>query len=64
MSGRGMHRGGTVVLSIAMVAIGIALVVESVAAGSALSLLALIGILFAAAGVGRLYAESRRGGDA
>ncbi|MHB1537968.1 MAG: hypothetical protein ACYCUM_05060 [Solirubrobacteraceae bacterium] len=61
MNGRGVHRGGTVVFSIAMVAIGVALLAEAISAGSELSLLALAGILFLAAGVGRLYLEARRG---
>lgn len=61
MNGRAVHRGTTVVFSIAMVAIGVALLVEAIAAGKELSLLALAGILFLAAGAGRLYVEARRG---
>jgi hypothetical protein len=62
MNGRGVHRGGTVVLSFAMVAIGIALFVQSLAASaSALSGRLIISVLFVAAGAGRLYVEHRRG---
>jgi hypothetical protein len=50
------------VLSIAMVVIGLVVVVESLAQStSALAARLLIGILIAAAGVGRLYIEIRRG---
>jgi hypothetical protein len=62
MNGRGAHRTGTFVLSLAMVAIGIALFVESLAEhASALSGRLLISVLFVAAGAGRLYVELRRG---
>jgi uncharacterized membrane protein YadS len=62
MNGRGLHRGSTFVLSIAMVAIGLVVVVESLAEStSALAARLLIGILITAAGVGRLYIEIRRG---
>ena len=57
-----MHRGGTFVLSLAMLAIGVALFVQSLAENaSALSGRLLIAILFVAAGAGRLYVEVRRG---
>jgi hypothetical protein len=50
------------VLSLAMVAIGIALFVQSiVASASALSGRLIISVLFVAAGAGRLYVELRRG---
>jgi uncharacterized membrane protein HdeD (DUF308 family) len=62
MNGRGVHRGGTFVLSFAMLAIGVALFVESVAEhASALSGRVLIAILFVAAGALRLWVELRRG---
>ena len=62
MNGRGVHRGGTLVLSFAMLAIGIALLVQSLAShASALSGRLLIAILFIAAGAGRMYVEVRRG---
>jgi uncharacterized membrane protein YadS len=64
MNGRGLHRGSTVVLSVAMVAIGLAVVVESLAeSAGALAGRLLIGILIVAAGVGRLYIEIKRGRD-
>jgi hypothetical protein len=62
MTGRQVHRIGTTVLSLAMVAIGIALVVEAIGgAGGVLSARLLLGVLFLAAGSGRLYLEIRRG---
>jgi hypothetical protein len=62
MNGRGVHRGGTFVLSLAMLAIGVALFVQSLAEhASALSGRLLIAILFVAAGAGRLYVEVRKG---
>ena len=62
MSGRDVHRGGTFALSLAMAAIGIALIVQVIAgSGSALSGRLLLGVLFLAAGVGRTYVEVRRG---
>ncbi len=49
-------------LSFAMVAIGVALFVESlVANASALSGRLIISVLFIAAGAGRIYVEFRRG---
>jgi hypothetical protein len=65
MSGRQVHRTGTRALSIAMVAIGVALAVEAVAgAGGVVSVRLLLGLMFLAAGSGRLYLEVRRGGRA
>jgi hypothetical protein len=61
MSGRQFHRTGVFVLSTAMLAIGVALVVEAFASSSAFSGRLLMGVLFAAAGVGRFYVEVRRG---
>ena len=62
MIGRQAHRAGTWVLSLLMAAIGVALIVQAVAGhGSALSPRLLLGALFIAAGVGRLYLEVRRG---
>ena len=53
---------GTFVLSLAMVAIGVALIVQVAAgSGSVLSARFLIGVLFLAAGVGRAFVEIRRG---
>jgi hypothetical protein len=62
MSGRGAHRTGTFVLSLLMAAIGVALIVESVDGhGSVISPRLLLGVLFVAAGAGRLYVEATRG---
>jgi hypothetical protein len=62
MSGRGAHRAGTFVLSLLMAAIGVVLVVQAVTArGSAISPRLLLGALFLAAGVGRIYLEVGRG---
>ncbi len=53
---------GTFVLSLAMVAIGLALIVQAVGGhGSPISPRLLLGVLFIAAGVGRVYVELRRG---
>jgi hypothetical protein len=50
------------VLSVLMVAIGVGLVIQGlVAKGSPLSARLLLGVLFAAAGVARIYLEVRRG---
>jgi hypothetical protein len=62
MNGRGLHRGGTLVLSAAMVAIGVAVVVESLLeSAGALAGRLLIGFLLLAAGIGRVYVEVKRG---
>ncbi|HEX4436946.1 MAG TPA: hypothetical protein VH061_09125 [Solirubrobacteraceae bacterium] len=62
MNGRGIHRGGTFLLSIAMVAIGVVVIVQSLSdSAGPLSARLLLGILFLAAGAGRLYVEIRRG---
>lgn len=61
MSGRQVHRAGTVVLSIAMFVIGVALAVQALSSSSAFSGRLLLGVLFLAAGLGRLYLEMRRG---
>jgi len=65
MIGRQAHRAGTWVLSILMAAIGVALIVEAIGGhGSAISPRLLLGVLFIAAGLGRLYLEARRRRDA
>jgi hypothetical protein len=62
MIGRQAHRTGTFVLSLLMAIIGVALIVEAVGGrGSAISPRLLLGVLFFAAGAGRLYAEVKRG---
>jgi hypothetical protein len=53
--------GATQVLSALMVLIGLAIVVRTVAeGGGAVAFGVLVGLLFVAAGAGRLYAERRR----
>ncbi len=64
MSGRLLHRAGVFVLSAAMAAIGVALVVQAFGSSSALSGRLLLGVLFFGAGVGRFYVELRRGRQA
>ncbi|HEY2283593.1 MAG TPA: hypothetical protein VGH60_08610 [Solirubrobacteraceae bacterium] len=61
MTGRQAHRAGTLVLSLLMGAIGVALIVQAVSGhGGIVSPRLLLGVLFIAAGGGRLYVESRR----
>jgi hypothetical protein len=61
MNGRQAHRMSTFVLSLLMVAIGFALLVQSLDGhASAISPRLLLGVLFIAAGVGRSYVEIRR----
>jgi multisubunit Na+/H+ antiporter MnhB subunit len=60
---RAPRGGATRVLSVAMVLIGIALVVRTVAAGGgAVAQGVLVGALFVLAGAGRLWVESRSAG--
>jgi hypothetical protein len=61
MTGRQAHRIGTTVLSLAMVAIGIALALEGIGGNGVLLSRLLLGVLFLAAGSGRLYLEMKRG---
>jgi hypothetical protein len=57
-----VHRTSTFVLSLLMVVIGLALIVQALEGhGGALSGRTLLGVLFLAAGVGRAYVEVRRG---
>jgi hypothetical protein len=61
MNGRQAHRMSTLVLSLLMAAVGLALIVQSFTGGaSPLSPRLLLGILFIAAGAGRWYVEVRR----
>jgi hypothetical protein len=60
MTGRQVHRAGTTVLSLAMVAIGIALAVEAVSGEGVFSARLLLGVLFVAGGSGRLFIQARR----
>jgi len=51
-----VHRGATLVLSAAMVVVGIAILVRTFGAGGGpLALGTILGVLFVAAGAGRLY---------
>jgi hypothetical protein len=64
MNGRQAHRAGTLALSLLMAAIGVALIVQAVSGnGGVLSPRLLLGVLFIAAGAGRMYVEKRRGGS-
>ena len=49
----------TYVLSVAMIIIGIAIVVRTLLEGGGFALGLLLGVLFVAAGAGRIYAERR-----
>ena len=54
-------RTATQILSVAMLLIGVAIIVRTMAeGGGALAFGLLIGLLFVAAGAGRLYAERHR----
>lgn len=54
--GRDVHRGTTTVLSTLLVLLGVAMIVRTLAAGGgAIAFGLLIGVLFVAAGLGRLY---------
>jgi hypothetical protein len=65
MTGRQVHRSGTLVFSVLMVAIGVALIAQVLAGGGgALSARLLLGVLFLAAGIARVYLERKRGGQA
>jgi hypothetical protein len=62
MKGRTAHHAGTLLMSVLMVAIGVALIVQALSGhGGALSGRTLAGVLFVAAGIGRGYVETRRG---
>jgi hypothetical protein len=62
MNGRQAHRSGTLLLSLLMAAIGIGLIVEAFSAGGgAISSRLLLGVLFIAAGAGRVWVLWRRG---
>ena len=59
--GRSVHRSATLLLSAAMVVIGIAMLVRTLGAGGGpLALGFVLGLLFVAAGAGRLYFTWRR----
>jgi hypothetical protein len=62
MNGRQVHRSATIVLSLLMTVIGVALIVETLAGvrGGGIAVPLLLGLLFTAGGVGRLFLERRR----
>jgi hypothetical protein len=56
VTGRDVHRGGTVVLSTLLLVVGVALVVRTLMAGGGAGALGIVlGVLFALAGAGRLW---------
>jgi hypothetical protein len=58
---RQLHRSTTRLLSLAMIAIGVALIVRTVAAGGGgLALGIALGVLFVTTGAARLYLQGRR----
>ncbi len=62
MTGRQVHRSGTLVFSVVMAAIGIALIAQVLSGdGGVLSARLLLGVLFLAAGIARVYLERKRG---
>lgn len=62
MTGQQAHRSATFVFSLVMVIIGVALIAQAVDGhGGVLSPRLLLGVLFIAAGGGRLYLETKRG---
>ncbi len=59
-SGRDVHRTGTRAFSVVMLLVGVALIVRTVAAGGGAGALGiLLGVLFVAAGAGRLWVTRR-----
>ena len=62
MNPRGVHRAGSLVLSAALVVIGLALIVQGAGASHGVNATrVLLGALFVAAGVARMYVELHRG---
>jgi hypothetical protein len=60
---RDLHRGTTAVMSTILVLLGVAMIVRTlVAGGGAIALGLLLGVLFIAAGAGRLYLNARLAG--
>jgi hypothetical protein len=60
-TGRDVHRAGTQALSIVLLLIGVALVVRTIAAGGGAGALGIVlGVLFIAAGAGRLWVARRQ----
>jgi hypothetical protein len=60
MTARQVHRAGTTVLSLAMVAIGIALAVEAIVGEGVLTARLLLGLLFVIGGSGRIYVQVKK----
>jgi len=61
MTGRTVHSSGTILFSVLMIAIGLALIGQTLGSGtSVLSARLLLGVLFLAAGIARLYLERKR----
>jgi hypothetical protein len=59
---RQFHGAATIVLSALMIVLGVGLVVEAITGhGSAISPRMLLGVLFVAAGAGRIYLRTKRG---
>jgi ABC-type methionine transport system permease subunit len=62
MNGRQAHRAGTLVLSVLMMGIGVALIGQAIGQNaSPISPRMLLGVLFVAAGVARTYLEVKKG---
>jgi hypothetical protein len=61
MTGRHLHRSLTMALSLVMAAVGVTLAVEALVRSGTPWARLLLGALFLAAGLGRLYVEVRRG---
>ncbi len=62
MSGRGLHQRLTELMSVALIVVGIALLVRTLTSGGgALATGILLGALFVAAGLGRLWVARRPG---
>jgi hypothetical protein len=62
MMGKNVHRMSTTVLSLSMAIIGLVLIVQAISGGGrGVIVRLLLGILFVAAGSGRLYLQARRG---
>jgi ABC-type Mn2+/Zn2+ transport system permease subunit len=59
--GRDIHRSATLLLSAVMAALGVVIVIRTIAfGGGPVSLGVLFGVLFAVAGAGRFYVTWRR----
>ena len=64
VNAREMHRASTLVLSAAVAAIGVALIVEGVTAAHGVNVTKLLlGVLFVTAGTARFVVQLRRGRD-